>query len=159
MNIDGNRWTPVEGRYSREDIQESISLTSQADLRSQADLLANELEKAIQPFVNQELMIGGYRNSAPVIMNMLQALKKFSQTGDFNANIDPENANGQGSSSQPDSVRDTFQQALNVTCYGGLRQTKEFCAEEPDEHHVNVARKLEEIVKFLQSFMRKFERN
>ena len=56
---------------------------------------------------------------------MIIALKTYGQTGDLGAKIDTTRSYGQGSGAQPDTVAETFRDALSLDRHGGFLQTIE----------------------------------
>ncbi len=77
---------------------------------------------------------GIYRNTHPSINNMYKSLCLFfeNRTDPKNITFEPANAEGQGSSSQPHNIYDTFKLA-NTIDHGGLRQTYIHVSKQIDE--------------------------
>lgn len=64
---------------------------------------------------SQELIthISILRDTSPLLINLIQALSVYAATGDINHHFTKVQAEGQGSSTQPDNVKQTFERATN----------------------------------------------
>lgn len=97
----------------------------------------------------QDKEIGYYRNSASALNNLLKALDVYSQTGKLDEQFDATSAQGQGAHEQPNTVRETFEQAVNDTIHGGVIQTIDAMREANE--NLGLANELANIVDFLKT--------
>jgi hypothetical protein len=101
--------------------------------------------------------VGLYRNSASVILNIIEALRVFGRTGDMDGRFEAEKADGQGSSVQPNSVRETFQKALDPDDHGGVQQTFMAMHDSPEELTPVQQEKLNTLLQSVIEFVRTLE--
>jgi len=104
-----------------------------------------ELETFLTEFNNENaynrtVHLAYYRNSNYVVRNFVLAVEKFATTGNLDAQFDVRSCNLQFGSSQPNTVRETFQCAIDSSLHGGIQETlraiDESCAEREFDHNI-----------------------
>ena len=111
---------------------------------------ASKLAQEIETFFNSNLSYDrAYaRYARSIYKNMILALRAYAKSSDLSEKIKPEQPYGQGSRAQPETVRDTFKQALDPNVYGGMQQIIKIlrdgafhCGEKPENTllHIKLA--------------------
>lgn len=129
-----------------------IKIEGHAPMQKRASLLSNALNdeyqriKKADPHFNK---LTPFRNSEPSFNNMMTALRMFGESGDLMKTFSAVSANGHGAAKQPDTIRETFKQALDPDVHGGFAQTIESIRD--DQAHPELVAIAIEIMTFLDT--------
>lgn len=125
------------------------------DAKAQLMQQSAQHSRELREILNKLPFLGYYRNSEPSFRNLITALNEYSKHGDVFKRISAVNAEGQGSSDQPETIEETFKVAINPKAHGSVTQTIAAIEEErrADNQEKLLAAKAKEVVVFLNNLL------